>query len=276
MAKKLKLNLEGLKNQVKTGIITIEYLNGKVDYPIKLKNDREYKRILNLSDYKYKTKLIEDKLVPTKLQKLSQIKAEYRDVIMNSEGYGTKDISYVKIYDENDLIIAKTDRETMLEGITVVAHIDLDYIVDEKENITFLDLINNTFKDLIKEKYNGELIKKEDYYKVTEILFEANLLSYDVINEFLVNIRALKQGTDVEDEKLKLEAYNLGMTNDEDINNWVKLRKNEKKLEKVRKENEKVEIIEIEDNKKDKKEIKEAEKVNEEEEIKNEKGEQPK
>lgn len=276
MAKKLKLNLEGLKNQVKTGIITIEYLNGKVDYPIKLKNDREYKRILNLSDYKYKTKLIEDKLVPTKLQKLSQIKAEYRDVIMNSEGYGTKDISYVKIYDENDLIIAKTDRETMLEGITVVAHIDLDYIVDEKENITFLDLINNTFKDLIKEKYNGELIKKEDYYKVTEILFEANLLSYDVINEFLVNIRALKQGTDVEDEKFKLEAYNLGMTNDEDINNWVKLRKNEKKLEKVRKENEKVEIIEIEDNKKDKKEIKEAEKVNEEEEIKNEKGEQPK
>lgn len=276
MAKKLKLNLEGLKNQVKTGIITIEYLNGKVDYPIKLKNDREYKRILNLSDYKYKTKLIEDKLVPTKLQKLSQIKAEYRDVIMNSEGYGTKDISYVKIYDENDLIIAKTDRETMLEGITVVAHIDLDYIVDEKENITFLDLINNTFKDLIKERYNGELIKKEDYYKVTEILFEANLLSYDVINEFLVNIRALKQGTDVEDEKLKLEAYNLGMTNDEDINNWVKLRKNEKKLEKVRKENEKIEIIEIEDNKKDKKEIKEAEKVNEEEEIKNEKGEQPK
>ena len=172
MAKKLKLNLEGLKNQVKTGIITIEYLNGKVDYPIKLKNDREYKRILNLSDYKYKTKLIEDKLVPTKLQKLSQIKAEYKDVIMNSEGYGTKDISYVKIYDENDLIIAKTDRETMLEGITVVTHIDLDYIVDEKENITFLDLINNTFKDLIKEKYNGELIKKEDYYKVTEILLK--------------------------------------------------------------------------------------------------------
>ena len=84
MAKKLKLNLNGLKNQVKTGIITIEYLNGKVDYPIKLKNDREYKRILNLSDYKYKTRLVEDKLVPTKLQKLSQVKAEYRDIIMNS------------------------------------------------------------------------------------------------------------------------------------------------------------------------------------------------
>lgn len=276
MAKKLKLNLNGLKNQIRTGIVTIEYLNGKVDYPIKLKNDREYKKILNLSDYKYKTRLIDDKLVPTKLQKLSQIKAEYRDVIMNSEGYSTKDISYVKIYDENDLIIAKTDRETMLEGITVVAHIDLDYVIDEKEGTTFLDLINNTFEDTIKEKYNGKLIGKNDYFKVTEILFEANLLSYDVINEFLVNIRALKQGTNVEDEKYRLEAYNLGMTNDEDINNWVKLRKNEKKLEKVRKENEKVEIIEIEDNKKDKKEIKEAEKVNEEEEIKNEKGEQPK
>ena len=55
MAKKLKLNLSGLKNQIKTGKITIDYLNGKVDYPIKLKNDREYKYILNLSDYKYKT-----------------------------------------------------------------------------------------------------------------------------------------------------------------------------------------------------------------------------
>ena len=43
MARKLKLNLSGLKNQVKTGTITIDYLNGKVDYPIKLKNDREYK-----------------------------------------------------------------------------------------------------------------------------------------------------------------------------------------------------------------------------------------
>lgn len=149
MAKKLKLNLSGLKNQIKTGKITIDYLNGKVDYPIKLKNDREYKYILNLSDYKYKTKLIDDKLVVTNLQKLSNIKPEYRDIIMNSEGHSNKDISYVKIYDENDLQVAKNDRETMLEGITVVAHLDLDYVVDEKTGETFLDLINNTFDDII-------------------------------------------------------------------------------------------------------------------------------
>ena len=280
MAKKLKLNLNGLKNQVKTGIITIEYLNGKVDYPIKLKNDRGYKRILNLSDYKYKTRLIEDKLVPTKLQKLSQVKAEYRDIIMNSEGYGTKDISYVKIYDENDLIIAKTDRETMLEGITVIAHLDLDYILDEKDGTTFLDLINSTFEDLIKEKYNGELIGKGDYYKVTEILFEANLLSYEVINEFLVHIRALKQGTNVEDEKYRLEAYNLGMSTEEEINNWIEMRKSEKKLKELSENIEKTETVEVEDVNEDKKNknkkeiIVEAEKVVEE--VNDEKGEQPK
>ena len=283
MAKKLKLNLNGLKNQVKTGIITIEYLNGKVDYPIKLKNDREYKRILNLSDYKYKTRLVDDKLVPTKLQKLSQIKAEYRDIIMNSEGYGTKDISYVKIYDENDLIVTKADRETMLEGITVIAHLDLDYIVDEKEGTTFLDLINNTFEDLIKDRYNGELIGKDDYYKVTEILFEASLLSYDVINEFLVNIRALKQGTDIEDEKYRLEAYNLGMSSEEEIKNWIEMRKSEKKLKELSNTMEKSEVVEIEDKKEEKKtkkkkdveeEIVEAEKVDEE--VKDEEGEQPK
>jgi len=59
----------------------------------------------------------------------------------------------MKIYDENDLQVAKNDRETMLEGITVVAHLDLDYVVDEKTGETFLDLINNTFDDIIKEKY---------------------------------------------------------------------------------------------------------------------------
>lgn len=276
MARKLKLNLNGLKNQVKTGVITIEYLNGKVDYPMKLKNDREYKRILNLSDYKYKTRLVEDKLVPTKLQKLSQIKAEYRDIIMNSEGYGTKDISYVKIYDENDLIVAKADRETMLEGITVVAHIDLDYIVDEEEGTTFLDLINNTFEDLIKEKYNGALIGKDDYYKVTEILFEANLLSYEVINEFLVHIRVMKQGTSVEEEKFRLEAYNMGMTDDENIKNWIKMRMSEKKLQELSKDSKEVEIINAgeEDEKKPKK-IKKDEDIVEAKEVKNE-GEQPK
>lgn len=238
MAKKLKLNLNGLKNQVKTGIITIEYLNGKVDYPIKLKNDREYKNILNLSDYKYKTKLIENKLVPTSLQKISNIKPEYRDIIMNSEGYTNKDISYVKIYDENELIISKNDRETMLEGVTVVAHLDLDFIVDDKNNTTFLDLINETFSDIIDSKYNGEKIEKEDYYKLTEVLFEANLLSYDVINEFLINIRALKSGRTVEEEEYRLEAINVrGLRKESDIENWVKVKLNEKKLEELKEEN---------------------------------------
>lgn len=248
MAKKLKLNLNGLKNQVKTGVITIEYLNGKVDYPIKLKNDREYKNILNLSDYRYKTKLIENKLVPTSLQKISNIKPEYRDIIMNSEGYTNKDISYVKIYDENELIISKNDRETMLEGVTVVAHLDLDFVVDEKENITFLDLINNTFSDIINEKYNGEKIEKGDYYKLTEVLFEANLLSYDVINEFLINIRALKSGRTVEEEKYRLEAINImGLRDESDIENWVKVKINEKKLEELKKENKDIiEEVELE------------------------------
>ena len=231
MAKKLKLKLDGFKNQVKTGIVTIEYLNGKVDYPLKLKNDREFKRIINLSDYKYKTKLSEDKMVMTTLQKLSNIKAEYRDIILNSEGYSTKDVSYVKIYNENELLLAKNDREVMFEGVNVVAHFDLEYIADEKNNLTFLDLINNTFEDIIKDKYKGELIKQGDYYKVTEVLFEANLLSYEVITELILNIRALKTGGSVEEERYRIEALNLGMNTTEDVEKWVEVRKNKKKLE---------------------------------------------
>lgn len=266
MAKKIKLNLSGLKNQIKTGTITIEYLNGKIDYPIKIKDDRTYKQILNLGDYKYKTKLVDDKLVGTNLQKLSQVKTEYRDVIMNSEGYGAKDISYVKIYDENELLVAKNDRETMLEGITVVAHLDLDYVVDEKKGTTFLDLINDTFEEIIKEKYNGERIKPNDYYKVTEILFEANLLSYEVINEFLINIRAMKTGKDVEEERYRLEAINIGMPTTE-VENWVEMRKAEKKLQKLNEENVIEETVEIENKEKDiDKEIKNAEIVEDDKE----------
>lgn len=266
MAKKIKLNLSGLKNQIKTGTITIEYLNGKIDYPIKIKDDRTYKQILNLGDYKYKTKLVDGKLVGTNLQKLSQVKAEYRDVIMNSEGYGAKDISYVKIYDENELLVAKNDRETMLEGITVVAHLDLGYVVDEKKGTTFLDLINDTFEDIIKEKYNGERIKPNDYYKVTEILFEANLLSYEVINEFLINIRAMKTGKDVEEERYRLEAINLGMPTTE-VENWVEMRKAEKKLQKIKDDIVIEETVEIENKEKDiNKEIKNAEIVEDDKE----------
>lgn len=234
MSKKIKLNLNGLKNQIKTGVVTIEYLNGKVDYPIKLKNDREYKNIINLTDYKYKTKLVDNKLVTTNLQKLSNIKPEYRDIIVNSEGYTNKDISYVKIYDENELLVAKNDRETMLEGVMVIAHLDLDYIIDDKNNKTFLDLINETFEDLLKEKFNINKIEKEDYYRVTEILFEANLLSYEIINEFILHIRALKNGRTIEEEKYRQEAMNMGIRNEEDIQKWLKVREDEKKLNELR------------------------------------------
>ena len=231
MAKKPKLNLTGLKNQVKTGTVTIEYLNGKVDFPMKLKDDRTYKKIIALGDYKYKTKLTEKGLVSTTLQKITNIKKEYMDIIINSEGYSAKDVSYVKIYDENDLIFAKSDRETMFEGITVVAHMDLDFVVDDKNGTTFLDLINETFKDIIIEKF-GEPISRNDYFKVTEILFEANLLSYEVINEFLVNIRSLKTGRPIEEEKYRLEGYSLGVP-DSELDRYVKMRESEKKIKEI-------------------------------------------
>ena len=189
---------------------------------------------------------------------------------MNSEGHSNKDVSYVKIYDENDLQVAKNDRETMLEGITVVAHLDLDYVVDEKTGETFLDLINNTFDDIIKEKYDGKKIEKGDYYKVTEILFEANLLSYDVINEFLIYIRALKYGRTVEEEKYRLEAQNLGVSEESDIQKWVEVRKGDKVLKEMKEKELNEDIVEDvtidkEENKDKELDIVEAEKVEEKE-----------
>ena len=122
----------------------------------------------------------------------------------------------------------------MLEGVMVVAHLDLDYVIDEKTNKTFLDLINETFEDILNEKFNGEKINKEDYYRVTEILFEANLLSYEIINEFILHIRALKNGRTIEDEKYRQEAMNMGIKNEDDIQKWIKVREDEKKLNELR------------------------------------------
>ena len=116
----------------------------------------------------------------------------------------------------------------------VIAHLDLDYIIDDKNNKTFLDLINETFEDLLKEKFNINKIEKEDYYRVTEILFEANLLSYEIIKEFILHIRALKNGRTIEEEKYRQEAMNMGIQNEEDIQKWLKVREDEKKLNELR------------------------------------------
>ena len=230
MAKKLKLNFSGLKTQVKKGIITIDYLDGKVDFPILIKDDRTYKRIIALSDHKYKTALENDKLVPTRLEKVTSLNRELRDMIYNSEGYSSSDNGFVKVYNESELQVALVDRVSMVEGITVVAHIDMEFVVDEKKNITFTDLINETFKDLIESKYNGELLKVGDYYKLTEILYEVNLLSREVISEFAIQLRAMKYGTEVETERYRSEAIELGMS---DIEGYIELRKNANKLKET-------------------------------------------
>ena len=84
----------------------------------------------------------------------------------------------------------------------------------------------------------------------------------------------------MEDEKYRLEAYNLGMSTEEEINNWIEMRKSEKKLKELSENIEKTETVEVEDvnedkkNKNEKEIIVEAEKVVEE--VNDEKGEQPK
>lgn len=221
-----KLNLSGLKYQRKRGMCKVKYLDGEVDFPLFVKDDRTFRKILSLSEYKFNTKLEGDKLVPTNLVKISNLKTDLKEIIYNSQDYSEKDNGYVKLYDEGVLKMAKLDRDTMIDGLAGTAHLDLDYIVNEETGMTFLGLLNETFSDIIMDMF-GEPIKENDYYRVTELLYEVGLLSEEVIGELLIHIRALKTGNDVEIERYRYEAWKLGI---DDIQGYVNYRTEEKKL----------------------------------------------
>lgn len=243
MAKKIKLNLSGLKNQLKKGLVKIKYLEGEIDFPISIKDDRSYKKIMALGDLKYKTKLEGDKLVATTPKKITNINAQLRDIIMQSEGYDGKDISYVKIYDENDLQLAYADRMTVLEGLSVIAHLDLEYVIDEKTGKTFLNLLNEQFKEIIETELGVDEILPNEYYKVTELLYSVGLLSQEVIYEFSIQIRALKTGNPLEEERYRYEAIMSGI---QDVEAYVTLKKSEKKIKEIA-NSKPDEVVEIED-----------------------------
>jgi len=225
MARKLKLNLTGLQNQRKRGIAKVEYLDGEIEFPIYIKDDRAYRKILAMGDYKYKTSIYKGKFSATKLSKISNLNSELRDIIYNSEGFNATDVSYVKIYDENELNVVRIDRDTIINGLMVVAHIDFDYVIDEKKGTKFIDVLNEQFEDIITREGLGTL-ESTDYYRITELLYEIGILSMGVIQELGIQITAIKNGTDIEEERYRFEARELGINEE----TYIDMKKTEKEL----------------------------------------------
>ena len=85
---KIRIKLDGLKSQKKTGIAKLYFGDDVLEIPLSLKDDRKTRQVVRLQDHKYLTRLTEEgKFTTTKLVKLSQLKPEYRDIIIQSDGF---------------------------------------------------------------------------------------------------------------------------------------------------------------------------------------------
>ena len=133
---KIRIKLDGLKSQKKTGIAKLYFGDDVLEIPLSLKDDRKTRQVVRLQDHKYLTRLTEEgKFTTTKLVKLSQLKPEYREIIIQSEGFNADHNSFIKLYDENVLDIVADDRNVMQNAVLSIINIDFDYIVDEEKGV---------------------------------------------------------------------------------------------------------------------------------------------
>ncbi len=225
---KIRIKLDGLKSQKKTGIAKLYFGDDVLEIPLSLKDDRKTRQVVRLQDHKYLTRLTEEgKFTTTKLVKLSQLKPEYREVIIQSEGFNADHNSFIKLYDENVLDIVADDRNVMQNAVLSIINIDFDYIVDEEKGLRFIDYLNSQFLEEITEKFKTPLLSN-DYYKIAELLFEVGILSNESIMELNLYITSLKRNTSYDIEKWRIEARLMDL-NEED---YIKYKTEEEELRK--------------------------------------------
>lgn len=100
---KIRIKLDGLK--VKRKLVLPNFtLEMMYLIPLSLKDDRKTRQVVRLQDHKYLTRLTEEGKFTTTAIKLSQLKPEYREIIIQSEGFNADHNSFIKLYDENVLI----------------------------------------------------------------------------------------------------------------------------------------------------------------------------
>ena len=266
---KAKATVNAFKKKLnKKGIATITVDGEKVSFPIKVRNELAMRDIVNYSEIKLLSlmKPSGEGLMPTRAVKYDELPTNMKTLIMESKGFDIKQApsTFLFIHNEKALEASASRRDFILNNVSIVCHIDFDYIVDEKTGRTYLDEINESL---------GTQLKSGDYINIVTTLYEEGVLSTEVVHSIAVQAEAIRRGEDPKRTEQRFLARNLNMNEELWLESLDKVEKEQEAIfEKEEKEGENQEPLfaeeEPETPKVDEKKSKGRKKVNESKEEK--------
>ena len=232
---KFKLNLDGLKPNIKKGTVEVDIAGDTLAFPLVIKNELAFRQALNSADIKLKSTITAkgDKKA-VEYVKYSKLSPSQKSLVQQSEGFDINNLNLIGIHDESVLLATSSERNFIMETVSLICNIDFDYIVDEESNTTFIDVINEKF---------GTQLNPTDYVGISKLLFDQNILTTGVLKMLEVNIEALKRGEDVNITFQRHIARELGRNEEEWISAVMLQEENQENTEEDNKQEDSKEEI---------------------------------
>ncbi len=206
---KIKLNLDGLKPNIKRGFMDVDIAGDLLTFPLLIKNELAYRQALNSADIKLKASLSSSgEKTSFKPVNFAGLSPAQKSLVKQAEGFDINNQNYIAIYDEAVLLASASERNFIVDAVSLICNIDFEYIVDEEKGIKYIDLFN--------EKFQVNL-KPTDYVGIANVMFEQNILTAGVSKMIEVNVEALKRGEDVEITLHRHMAREMGRNEEE----WI-------------------------------------------------------
>ena len=204
---KFKLNLEGLKPNIKRGTVEVDIAGDSLMFPLVIKNELAFRQALSSSDIKLKSTITAsgDKKAVNYVP-YAKLSPSQKALVQQSEGFDLNNTNLIGLHDESVLLASSSERNYIMETVAIICNIDFDYIIDEEKGTKYIDFIN--------EKFETNL-ESTDYVGIARLLFDQNILTLGVLKVIEVNIEALKRGEDVNITFQRFIARELGRNEEE-------------------------------------------------------------
>lgn len=223
---KAKATLNAFKKKLnKKGIATITVDGEEVSFPIKVRNELAMRDIVNYAEIKLLSliKPSGDGLMPTRAVKYDELPSNMKTLIMESKGFDIKQApnTFLIIHNEKALEASASRRDFILNNVSIICHIDFDYIIDEETGKTYLDEINENL---------GTQLKSGDYINIVTTLYEEGVLSTEVVHSIAVQAEAIRRGEDPKRTEQRFLARNLNMNEELWLESLDKIEKEQEAL----------------------------------------------
>lgn len=223
---KAKATLNAFKKKLnKKGIATITVDGEEVSFPIKVRNELAMRDIVNYAEIKLLSliKPSGDGLMPTRAVKYDELPSNMKTLIMESKGFDIKQApnTFLIIHNEKALEASASRRDFILNNVSIICHIDFDYIIDEETGKTYLDEINENL---------GTQLESGDYINIVTTLYEEGVLSTEVVHSIAVQAEAIRRGEDPKRTEQRFLARNLNMNEELWLESLDKIEKEQEAL----------------------------------------------